>query len=365
MIVATALVRFLGPQADELAELALDSTADSFPILLDGLKRDPAAGISALRGLVLKASGGDSLEEQATLARKRANAAIALLRLGAEEEFWSQLITDDDPDSRTTVVDRCARFGVDPRVLLARLDRETAPAARSAAVLILADYLQDGSDELREAIRAACSALLVQDPDAGVHFAAEWVLRMLGDDLKLSPSGGGQSPVRAGQAGWQVTPQGISMVTVRGPQAFTMGSPALETEREDREPERRVHLDYSFAIGAHEITMEQFHHFLPEVPHAGAVTTSPQCPMSNITWYDAARFCRRLSDAEEIDESQMVYPKVDEIGPGMKIPDNWRQRTGYRLPSEEEWECACRAGTTTARFFGRSASLLGAVYLAI
>ena len=82
------------------------------------------------------------------------------------------------------------------------------------------------------------------------------------------------------------------MVVIRETQKFIMGSPTSETEREINESERPVNLDYSFAIGAYEITVEQFHRYFPKKNQAKAVSKSPQDPMSNMSWYDAAKFCR-------------------------------------------------------------------------
>jgi formylglycine-generating enzyme required for sulfatase activity len=80
--------------------------------------------------------------------------------------------------------------------------------------------------------------------------------------------------------------------------------------------------------------------------------------MNNVGWYDAARYCRWLSEQEGIPEQQMVFPPVNEIGPKMSLPENWLARTGYRLPIHREHEFACRAGTTTSRYCGEGRELI-------
>ena len=121
---------------------------------------------------------------------------------------------------------------------------------------------------------------------------------------------------------------------------FTMGSPAAESGRSlDEGPQRRVSIRQPFAVGKFEVTFAEW-----EACVAGGGCTSNKTPgdegwgrgrlpVINISWFEAKAYCSWLNRR-------------------LGLPEGT-----YRLPSEAEWEYACRAGTESAFSFGTTISM--------
>ncbi|AOC52584.1 serine/threonine kinase [Microcystis aeruginosa NIES-2481] len=121
-------------------------------------------------------------------------------------------------------------------------------------------------------------------------------------------------------------PKGITLEMVNLPAGqFLMGSP----DRDNEKPQHQVQVN-SFAIGKYPVTQAQYQAVMGKNP--SKFKNNPQNPVEQVSWNDAQAFCEKLS-----------------------------QITGktYRLPTEAEWEYACRGGTTTRYYFGDNANQLG------
>jgi formylglycine-generating enzyme required for sulfatase activity len=122
-------------------------------------------------------------------------------------------------------------------------------------------------------------------------------------------------------------------VLIRGG-TFTMGSPASEPERGTDETQHRVTVG-DFYIAASSVTQREYRELMGENP---SEFSGNNLPVENVTWFDAARFCNARSMREGLTPAYTIS--------GETVTWN-RNANGYRLPTEAEWEYACRAGTTT------------------
>ena len=113
---------------------------------------------------------------------------------------------------------------------------------------------------------------------------------------------------------------------------FKMGSPESEKARRNDEKQYEVTLTKPFYMGKHEVTQEQWEAVMGDNL---SKIKGGKLPVTNISWEDCHEFIKKL---------------------------NKKTNGKYRLPSEAEWEFACRAGTTTAYSFGDNITPKDAIY---
>ena len=330
------------------------------------------------------------------LGKRQANAAVALLRMNQAETVWPLLKHSRDPRVRSYIIHRCAPMHADASAIVARLDRERDVTIRRALILSLGEYAdKTWSSAERQALVTKMRDTYQTTDDAGLRAAAEWLLRSWSENTwlkqvdqewaldkdkrekrldairnQLSRAAPGPEDAGAARLSWYVTGQAQTMVVIPGQVEFLMGSPTSEAYREDgprgkTEMQQLRRLERSFAIAAKEVTMKQFRDFHKDAYQKDFLdgkeySPNDDCPVNTVSWYQAVAYCNWLSGQEGIPRDQWCYERndKDKYDEGMKLAADWRRRTGYRLPTEAEWEYACRAGALTSRFYGESEDLL-------
>ena len=118
------------------------------------------------------------------------------------------------------------------------------------------------------------------------------------------------------------------------PGTFTMGSPSDELGRWGNETQHQVTLTQGYWLGKFEITQAQYEAVMGENPSR---FKGADLPVESVSWDKAMEFCKKLTEQEQTEG---------------RLPEGYE----YTLPTEAQWEYACRAGTTTALNSGKNLS---------
>ena len=318
--------------------------------------------VSALRGteqVALTALRRQARNEKADQQwRRMARAAIVALHLGDVSIARDMCALGADPIQRTILIDTFPAWHGDLAELAETVAGNDNGDFRSGIALALGGVPANevGGAE-KQAWKAVLSNWYENAPDTGTHGAASWALGQWQlDQPKIATT---KQPV--GDVQWHVNSVGMTMLVLRSGSFVRQQKPTDVFEEEVIEVKRFMLSDREVSVGLYQEFVDDPKYSDGEKPDQRIEETSdyeeflensPTAahPVLWINWYDAILFCNWLSRRENLTPYYERIKKAEAREEATRHGD-WRfakDATGYRLPTEFEWEYACRAGTVTA-----------------
>lgn len=285
---------------------------------------------------------------QVSLRKSRINLIISLLMLGDPDPVFDHLQHSSDPTVRSLLIKQIPESRIDPLAIFRLLESRDARAdIRQALILCLGNYGYTLSPSQKQVMVPRIISIFRDDPNAGVHQAAEWLLRRWNvafENLKIDDD----IPREPGR--WFIDKAGHSLIVAQLPQELPVNQVRSISIGDAA---GRV-----FAVASTEVTNRQFRELCPN--HPSSSDHDLDLPAHGLSWFDAVKYCHQLNLLHGIDESQWCYyPNADNnFSDGMRIPNDFASRTGYRLQTTIEFRYSSCAGAETKYFFGDAPSLL-------
>jgi hypothetical protein len=209
-----------------------------------------------------------SVAQRETLAKRQANAAVALLRMNQPAKVWPLLRHSSDPRVRSYLIHRLGPLGADAGAIVKQLDIEANVTIIRALVLSLGEYGEtEFTSDARKVLLPKLQAMYRTASDPGLHAACEWLLRHWKQEAWLTRVNAAWAKDKERWAKrlesigkalakdkektppqWYVNTQGQTFVVIPGPVEFTMGSPFTEKDRAGSETQHQKRIGRTFAL---------------------------------------------------------------------------------------------------------------------
>jgi hypothetical protein len=178
---ANILADYAADQPQRLADLLLDGDERQFAVLYPKFEEQGGLGLPVLNSEIdtkLPSDFPSSDERREKLAKRQANAAVALLRMNRPKKVWPLLKHSPDPRARSYLIHRLSPLGADAGTIIQRLDEEPDVTIRRALLLSLGEFSEKAvPPDARQALLPKVRVMFRTDADPGLHAAAEWLLR--------------------------------------------------------------------------------------------------------------------------------------------------------------------------------------------
>jgi formylglycine-generating enzyme required for sulfatase activity len=381
-------------QPAELCDAICDAEPQQYEELFESLTRQRGdAKVCLINELKKEIVGADD-QEAIRAARRRAMAAITLVRQAESDEDYASALeifrVNEDPEPLTQFVHECKARRVTPSQLFDCLDladrrrdgltgesRRFGDTALYGLMLAAGDYaLDEFAADVREGMVRRIEGWYRDDPSSAVHGASGWLLRQWQQTRQADAIAQRVVPYDDSREWFTVAIQPGSGDDVRSffmtfivfqPGDYMIGSAGEVDGLRQDEQRHRVTLTRPFAILDRSVTRGEVEEF--GVKSAiDEFSPTLDCPMVGTNWFEAVLYCRWLTERLGMTEEDQPYPSPESLSqrdypfyPDTEYPRDWPlrpDRFGARLPTEAEWEVACRSGTLTPFAFGRDAALL-------
>jgi serine/threonine protein kinase/formylglycine-generating enzyme required for sulfatase activity len=300
--------------------------------------------------------------------RLKARLAVVMLQLEDDRIAADMCRIDDRPDpiERTIFVDELPAWHGDVTRLATNSQARSDAALRSGLCLAVGSIpLGQATEAERNAWKPVLTQWYETASDSATHCAAGWALRQWNIEAPALPATSQPSEGRQ----WLVNSLGMTLLKI---------NPGEFVRKDDRTPkakDQKVQLTRDFFLSDREISVGRFQQFISDAKYPTAekpekwrgvdakFSPTPDHPVQQINWYEAVLFCNWLSHKDGRSACYERTGKKEKVKRGNSEyeRDAWRvvaDGTGYRLPTEAEWEHACRAGTTTEFASGSDEEML-------